>query len=81
MSQETPNDALMDAISFARMLLRRLSDAHYVHNRSHPADVLIDCLDDAERQACKVLSLIDEVRDHMAMIEAIDRMASVSCGD
>ena len=81
MQHQTPNDALMDAISYTRMLLCRLSDAHYTHNRYASADVLIDCLDDAEIQAFTVLSIIDQVRDQMAVIAAIDRMASVSCGD
>ena len=81
MNDQSPIDNVGSAIFIARMLLCRLSDAHYTAHRGfHAADVLL-YLNAAEKECVDVLSRINEARDQVAAVAVIDRMASVSCGD
>lgn len=74
-------DPACEAVQLTNELAVALSDLLYVQRRGYTAETVDKVLTTAEGKAHLILGILDEVRDRLMVLQAINRMASVSCGD
>lgn len=74
-------DPVYEAAQLAHELSAALADLLYVQDRGYPTDKVDHVLFQAEDKAHLILGILAEVRDRLMVLQAIDRMASKSCGD
>jgi hypothetical protein len=81
MDEDPIGASLLASAELAYQLRVLVSDVIYVHQRGYSADEVGNVLDYAEEHCHRILSELNAVQDHLAVVKAIDRMADVSCGD
>lgn len=74
-------DPAYEATQLAHELAVALADLLYVQRRGYSTETVSATLQLAEDKAHMILGILDEVRNRLTVLQAIDRMASVSCGD
>lgn len=82
MEKDTELNGFVDEIlSYARAVEVAASDASYMSGRNYSADEILKALEETERMCGMAMDAIRQAQYRVSVEAAIDRMASVSCGD